>query len=52
MNDMMHSTGVLIALMITLVALLGGALIAVRLIGGKAFNRDHDPDKDVPGRLG
>jgi hypothetical protein len=52
MNDMMHSTGVLIALMITLVALLGGTLIAVRLIGGKAFNQDHDPDKKAPNRVG
>ncbi len=45
MNDMMHSTGVLIALMITLVVMLGGILIAVRLVGGKAFNEDHDPEQ-------
>jgi flagellar basal body-associated protein FliL len=42
MNEMMHSTGVLIALMVLLVLLLGGMLIGVRMLGGKAFNEDHD----------
>ncbi len=42
MNEMMHSTGVLIALMVGLVLVLGGVLIAVRVVGGKAFNADHD----------
>jgi len=42
MNDMMHSTGALIALMIVLVLVLGGVLIGVRVVGGKAFNDDHD----------
>ena len=43
MNDMMHSTGALIALMVVLVVAVGGILIAVRVIGGKAFNDDHSP---------
>ncbi len=43
MNDMMHSTGVLITLMVVLVLVLGGVLIAVRVVGGKAFNDDHTP---------
>ncbi len=42
MNEMMHSTGVLIALMVVLVVVLGGILIAVRVVGGKAFNEDHE----------
>jgi hypothetical protein len=41
MNEMMHSTGVLIALMVVLVSVLGGILIAVRVVGGRAFNEDH-----------
>jgi hypothetical protein len=41
MNDMMHSTGVLITLMVVLVLVLGGVLISVRVVGGKAFNDDH-----------
>jgi hypothetical protein len=39
---MMHSTGVLIALMVALVLVLGGILIGVRVVGGKAFNEDHE----------
>jgi hypothetical protein len=42
MTDMMHSTGAVIALMVTLVLVLGGILIAVRVVGGRAFNDDHD----------
>ena len=42
MSDMMHSTGAVIALMVTLIVVLGGILVAVRLIGQKVFNEDHD----------
>lgn len=42
MSDMMLSTGALIALMVTLVLVLGGILVSVRVIGGRAFNEDHD----------
>ena len=42
MSDMMHSTGAVIALMVTLVLVLGGILVSVRVVGGRAFNEDHD----------
>jgi hypothetical protein len=49
MNDMMHSTGALIALMVTLVVVLGGILIGVRVLGSRAFNQDHDPERNLRG---
>ena len=42
MSDMMHSTGAVIALMVTLVLVLGGILVSVRVIGGRSLNEDHD----------
>ena len=41
MSDMMNSTGAVIALVILVLAL-GGILVSVRIIGGRAFNEDHD----------
>ena len=41
MTDMMHSTAAVMALMVTLVLLLGGILIGVRVVGGRGFNDDH-----------
>lgn len=42
MTDMMHSTTALIVLMTTLVLVLGGILVAARVLGGRAFKEDHD----------
>lgn len=42
MTDMMHSTTAVVMLMTVLIVGLVGVLVAVRLVGGKAFNKDHD----------
>jgi flagellar basal body-associated protein FliL len=44
-NGMMNSTGAVIALMVILVLVLGGILIGVRMVGSKAFNKDHGPQE-------
>jgi NADH:ubiquinone oxidoreductase subunit 3 (subunit A) len=42
MMDMMDSTTAVVMLMVLLIVGLVGVLIAVRLIGGRSFNDDHD----------
>ena len=42
MTAMMHSTAAVIALMVTLVLLLGGILIGIRVVGSRSFNDDHE----------
>ena len=54
MSDMMHSIGALIALMVTMVLLLGGILVSVRVIGGRASTRTTIADqlRGSPGKSG
>jgi hypothetical protein len=42
MNEMMHSPGLSVTLMVVLVLALGGILIAAQVVGRKAFNEDHE----------
>ena len=42
MMDMMHSTTAVVMLMVVLIVALVGILVAVRIVGGRSFNEDHD----------